>query len=516
MAFPLPSTGDLEGGSQETNAASQGPHDKRKNAADESVLRTQTSWAGRLSFYTKGLEQALIKYNLEARGLQRVEPHETHDLSWKSYLQAFLLWVSMNLAANNITLGMLGPAVFSLSFQDAALCAVFASILGSLPVAYICYWGPISGNRTMIFARYTFGWWPSKLIVTLNIIVLLGYSMIGLVIAGQILSAISANGSLNIVVGIILAAVMCWFISTFGITLVYTYERYAWLPQLIAVSILYGTSSRHFDLTAPTQGDSGTKTGHRLSFFSLCLSAAITYSGIGADFFVYYPPSTSRIRLFIASFLGLVVSFTFAFVVGIGLASAIASNEAYAAAYNVSQGSLIVQGLSSLGGFGKFLAVVILLSLVANTIGASYSIGIDFQILARTAQKVPRFLWNTCGVIIYTVCALAGRNSLAEIFTNFLALMGYWASIWIAITLEEQIIFRRKRSYDWTVWDQQNRLPIGAGALISFLVGWAGAILCMAQVWYIGPIAKLVGEYGADVGSLHKCDKVPVALLTWT
>ena len=423
-------------------------------------------------------------------------------MTWKNYLQACLLWVSINLAANNITLGMLAPTLFYLSFKDATICAVLGSILGSIPVAYISYWGPVSGNRTMIFARYTFGWWPSKGIVILNIIVLIGYSLIDLVVAGQILSAISTDGRLSVVVGIIIVAIICWIISTFGISLFHTYERYAWLPQSIAISILYGVSASNFDLSTPSQGDPKTIIGARLSFFSLCLSAAVTYSGIGADFFVYYAPSTSRSRLFIASLLGLVLSFTFALVVGIGLASAIPNNAAYAKAYNVSQGALIVEGLSSLGNFGKFLAFIILLSLVANTIGPSYSIGIDFQILARIAEKVPRFVWNTCGVVIYTVCALAGRNSLAQIFTNFLALMGYWVVIWIAITLEEHLIFRRRTGYDWATWSQQDKLPIGAAALVSFLVGWAGAILCMAQAWYIGPVAKDVGEFGADVGLL--------------
>ncbi|KAL9124005.1 MAG: hypothetical protein Q9217_006624 [Psora testacea] len=499
MASASPPTEDVENGTHESHIMNASLQDVHGKAADELVPGKPLSSIGKLAFYINRFEQYLIRYNLEARGLQRVEPQETHDLTWKSYLQAFLLWVSMNLAANNITLGMLAPAVFTLGFRDAALCAVFGSILGSLPVAYISYWGPISGNRTMIFARYTFGWWPSKLIVVLNIVVLLGYSLIDLVIAGQILSAVSTNGNLNVVVGIIIVAVICWVISTFGISLFHTYQRYAWFPQLIAVSILYGVSSSEFDLSTPSQGDSRTRIGNRLSFFSLCLSAAITYAGIGADFFVYYPPSTSRSRLFTATLLGLVVSFTFALIVGIGLASAVSVNEAYAAAYETSQGALILEGFSSLGGFGKFLAVVILLSLVANTIGPSYSIGIDFQILARVAQRVPRFIWNTCGVIVYTVCALAGRNSLAEIFTNFLALMGYWVSIWIAITFEEQMIFRRRKGYDWAVWNQQDRLPVGAAALVSFLVGWAGAILCMAQVWYIGPIAKEVGEHGADV-----------------
>ena len=45
------------------------------------------------------------------------------------------------------------------------------------------------------------GWWPSKLIVILNLIILLGYSMIDLVVAGQILSAVSSHNSMSVVVG---------------------------------------------------------------------------------------------------------------------------------------------------------------------------------------------------------------------------------------------------------------------------------------------------------------------------
>lgn len=185
---------------------------------------------------------------------------------------------------------------------------------------------------------------------------------------------------------------------------------------------------------------------------------------------------------------------------GIGLASAMSAHPTFSSAYDVSQGSLVVTALDEpLGGFGRFLGVVIALGLINNAIAPTYSSGIDFQILGRYFAMVPRIIWNTVGVIIYFVCALAGRNHLSEIFTNFLALMGYWLAIWIAITLEEQLIFRRKSGYDWTIWNQKNKLPIGIAALVAFLIGWVGAILCMAQVWYIGPIAAQVGEYGADV-----------------
>ena len=455
----------------------------------------------KLASRSRKAEATLIKYNFEARGVQRVLPHECDRLLWKSYTQAFNLWFSVNLAAVNITLGMLAPIVYALSFRDASLCAAFGSLLGSTAVAYVATWGPISGNRTLIFTRYTFGWWPSKLIVILNLIILLGYSLLDVVVAGQILSAVSPNYSLSLVVGIIILAIITWLITTFGISVFHTYQRYAFIPQIIAFSIFYGVAARTFDISTPSDGDTATVAGNRLSFFSLCFSAAITYSGTAADLFVYYPPTTSRPFLFLASLLGLAFSFTYALVLGVGLGSGVKSVPSYSKAYeDHGQGALLVEGLSlPLHAFGRLLAVVIALGLISNLILPAYSSGIDFQILGRSFQRVPRVVWNTAGIIIFTVCALAGRDHLGEIFTNFLALMGYWVAIWIAITIEEQVIFRRRKGYDWSVWNEQEKLPLGIAALVAFLIGWAGAILCMAQVWYIGPIAKRVGENGADV-----------------
>ena len=45
------------------------------------------------------------------------------------------------------------------------------------------------------------GWWPGKLVVLLNLIVLLGYALIDCVVAGQILSAVSPDGSMSVIVG---------------------------------------------------------------------------------------------------------------------------------------------------------------------------------------------------------------------------------------------------------------------------------------------------------------------------
>ncbi|KAF2875776.1 hypothetical protein BDV95DRAFT_674873 [Massariosphaeria phaeospora] len=420
---------------------------------------TPVTFAGKLQLGWKRFEKQLVVYNVEARGIQRVEPDERHDLRSLGYTQAAIMWFSINLAANNITLGMLGPAVFALGFGDACLCAILGVLVGPC----------------LTYSRYIMGWWPSKLVVILNIIVLLGYAMIDCVVAGQILSAVSSN-SMSVVVGIIIVAIIAWLITTFGYQVFHYYERYAWLPQIVVLCILAGVAGPNFNVSSVSHGDAATLAGNRLSFFGLNLAAAITYSGGAADYFVYYPEHTAGWKIFGVTMIGLMLSFTFAFVLGIGLASGMMANAA-------------------------FCGVIVGLGLVANLVVPTYSSGIDAQILGRWAAVVPRAIWNTVGVVIYTVCALAGRGHLAEIFTNFLALMGYWVSIWVAIVLEEHFVFRRKTEYNWAVWNEKKKLPIGFAALIAFLVGWVFAIISMAQVWYIGPIAKLVGEYGGDMGN---------------
>ena len=68
------------------------------------------------------------------------------------------------------------------------------------------------------------GYWPSKLTCVLNMIIMVGYGTISCIIAGQILSAVS-DGSLTIIVGIIITALISWLVAVFGMGLFHTYER---------------------------------------------------------------------------------------------------------------------------------------------------------------------------------------------------------------------------------------------------------------------------------------------------
>jgi purine-cytosine permease-like protein len=358
---------------------------------------------------------------------------------------------------------------------------------------------------------------------------MVGYGLIDCIIGGQILSAVS-DGNLTIIVGIVIVALISWVVAVFGMSIFHAYERYvrklplphllsltilkhktktiirwAWIPQLLVLFILFGSAGGKFDADLTSTGSSAAIAANRLSFFSLSLSVPVSWAGAASDFYVYYPERTSKWKIFLMTLAGLTLSFTIVNLMGVGLASGVASEPSWEAAYTISSGALILAGYDGLGGFGKFCGVVIALGVIANNIPGTYSAALSFQMLGRYAKLIPRYLWTCVVVAIYFVCALAGRDHLFTIFQNFLALMGYWVTIFISIVVEEHLLFKWRSGFDWSAWEDQTRLPRGFAALAAFLTGWAGCAISMYQVYFVGPVAQLIGEEGGDLGIWVGC-----------
>lgn len=200
------------------------------------------------------------------------------------------------------------------------------------------------------------------------------------------------------------------------------------------------------------------------------------------------------------TFIGISLSFIFVNLLAVGLASGVSVNPEWDTALATSPGALIQAGYDGLGGFGKFCGVVVALGLISNNVPGTYAASLDFQTLGKVWKAIPRYFWVTVAAIIYFVCAVAGRDHLFLIFQNFLALMAYWVVIFITIVLEEHVIFKSHREFDWTAYEDKSKLPIGIAALAAFLIGWVGPIVGMYQVWWTGPVAALLGDAGGDLG----------------
>ncbi|KAJ5247199.1 hypothetical protein N7468_002182 [Penicillium chermesinum] len=385
----------------------------------------------------------------------------------------------MTLATNNIIVGSLGSFVMGLRFADAAFCAIIGCLLGTCTVGYISTWGPRSGARTLIATRYFMGYYPSKICCFLNIFTNIGYSMMNCVIGGQILSMVS-GGRLSVIVGVVIVSICSWSMAMFGMKVFQIYERCAWVPQLMVLCVMLGSAAPHFDFDVHTDYSPGHLNAKRLTFVSLSLSTGLAWAPLAADYYVYYPPHIKRWKTFSVTVLGSFMAMAFTIILGIGLGTILASSPALLAKYGNSPGGLMMTAYDSLGGLGKFCAVINVLALVANNTPGAYSMGMNFQMLGGVFRKVPRSVFTTVATV------------------GFLPLIGYWVIMWLVIVLEEDIIFRRKIEYDWSKWNSPPHLPLGAAATMAFMIGWAGAVIGMDQAYYAGVIAEAAG--GSDLG----------------
>lgn len=116
---------------------------------DEESLTDSMFSNGKLNLWARRVEKVT---GVEARGIHRVDQTEQSKKTTLSFFQIVIMWLSINTAAQNITLASLGQSVFGLGFADAACCSVFGCMVGSIPAAYTATWGPISGNRTLVSA----------------------------------------------------------------------------------------------------------------------------------------------------------------------------------------------------------------------------------------------------------------------------------------------------------------------------------------------------------------------------
>src|SRR5260370_14509204 len=66
-------------------------------------------------------------------------------------------WLSPNLEFATVFVGVLGIAVFGLSFGETALAIIVGTALGSLTHAVLSSWGPKFGVPMMVESRGAFG-----------------------------------------------------------------------------------------------------------------------------------------------------------------------------------------------------------------------------------------------------------------------------------------------------------------------------------------------------------------------
>lgn len=207
---------------------------------------------------------------------------------------------------------------------------------------------------------------------------------------------------------------------------------------------------------------------------------------------------------------------------GAAIGNAVPANPHWQAAYDQTLvGGVLAAMLAPVvgAGFARFLVVLLAFSLLGNLAASAYSITLNLQLLvapwwrwwaggssssssAAAAARLPRSLF---AVVFAAVVIPVGIRAAADFFVsleNFLALIGYWSSAFLAVVLAEHFVFRGAdcvAGYDPDAWDDAARLPWGLAALGAAALSFALVVPSMAQVWWTGPIAKTTGDIGFEL-----------------
>ncbi|KAF7360437.1 NCS cytosine-purine permease [Mycena venus] len=404
----------------------------------------------------------LLEWSVEARGIRPVSFEERTD---PQYSKIFFIWFSASINLLPFSTGSLGPIAYGLSVRDSCLIILFFNLICCLPPGYLSTWGPKLGLRQMVQARYSFGYFGVIAPVLLNLMGMTGFCILDCILGGQTLAAV-ADGNLSWSIGIVIIAVVSLLISFCGWRILHWIilgmNGVAWIPIVIIFLIAVGLGGKDFQHVPP--GEPATAP------------TILSFAAVIAGFVLTWSPPRVRFykRIFLYSYFGLVLPTVAMQCFGALIGACLVSVPAWEAGNDSGGvGGVLDAMLSPAKGFGKFLTVLLALSVTGNVAATLYSISLNLQLLMPVLVVVPRYVFP----ILATAIAF------------------------IAIVLEEHFLFRKGDAalYNLADWNTPSKLPSGAAAILAGMCGIGIAIPSMAQVWYTGPIAETTGDIGFEL-----------------
>ncbi|KAG2053050.1 hypothetical protein BDR06DRAFT_914389 [Suillus hirtellus] len=290
--------------------------------------------------------------------------------------------------------------------------------------------------RTMIQARFSWGYFGAIVPAVFNFFSSEGFLVINCIIGEQTLASLSSR--FDDTLGVI-SLIVC------GYRVIHWYESVAWIPNVIAfiamLAIGYPQLSENLSAHIPS-----ATPAHIMSFASFLASNIIGWCSTIPDYDVYYSPDASshlhQCQLHLDLFLSKKVTGQ---ALGAALAAAAPSMPAWNARFdnNSSVGGLLHSVLLPTGAFGKILTAVVALSISGACAPSIYTCSNSFIAIIMWFAAVPRWVYILVSEGILVPVAIVGAKRFYATFLDILNIIGYCTSVFFAIILAEHVRFRR-------------------------------------------------------------------------
>lgn len=440
--------------------------------------------------------QRLLDFGVEENGIRPVPVEGRTD---RRYYSLFTVIFTGLMCLLPLPTGMLATLSFGMSLRDSALVIVFFSLLTVVPPAFMGVGGTQTGMRQLVQARYSFGLYLVTVPLLLNAATVTGFSLVSAIVGGQALAAVNPS-RVSVDVGIAVVCIVSFAASFMGYRALHVFNTWTWIPNIISIVIAVGCGGKHLHLQSAAPPASASQV---LSYGGLVAGYFLTFGGTLSDYSIYHDPRGARKRTVFASYyLGMFTSSVPLLVLGAAIGGAVPNVPGWSAAYDdLGIGGVMGQMLSPAGGFGRFVLVLLALSVVGNIAISMYSVALNLQMLLPFFARVHRFLFIVATFAVMIPCSIKAAHAWEESLENFLALIGYWAGCFDAVVVEELVVFRRMDygSFDLGVWNVAGGLPTGVPALLASVISFGLVVPGMAEEWYTGPIAETTGDIGFEM-----------------
>lgn len=271
------------------------------------------------------------RLGVESEAIDRKRAEDKKPVPWHEEMTMALLWASGTMNTSCFATGFLGWE-FGLSLKQAILITIFASLLGGAVTGYCATFGAATGLRQISVSRYSFGWYPNKVIALLNSIQQMGWAAVSCITGGLALTAVS-DGHVSLILGIVILAVVALAISFVGLNAILVYERYAWFIFFVIFMIIFGETGRYADNTSPAADTGADLSGSVLSLIAIVYGSSASWCTMASDYYVHYPSNVSRVKVFLMTTCGIAIPTSIGMVAGCVVASALNNKPNWNTAY---------------------------------------------------------------------------------------------------------------------------------------------------------------------------------------
>jgi NCS1 family nucleobase:cation symporter-1 len=458
----------------------------------------------------------------------------------------FTLWMAANLVLATWVIGNLAVETFGESMVGAFVALALGNLLGAVLLGVLSTFGPRLGVPQMVQSRAAFGLLGNLGPGSLNYLAGIGWFAVNTVYGTFALSRLT---HMSYFLALAIMVVGQVILAVYGYNMIHAFERWMSVALVVVFVILAGFTFVHGNLALPFNPKApvpfGGQTGGFIITVGLALSYAMGWMPFASDYSRYLPKATKPSAVIWWTALGMfipcvVLEWMGALTVSIAMPAATAANPANAIAYlmpgplaglallAIAVGTACANSLNIYSGamsalvvrmersplnraittgviFGVVTAGVLIVAnrtltsekeaVVATpvVIGAAVLVAIVVAVAVRFKLRrwQAAILVGTLGGLL----AIGGSSpdAAAAQYSNFLLLLSYWISPWVAVVLVDWF-FKHRGAYELrSLYDQGGRVKVG---LIAWLVGLAVSVPFMNQTFFVGLVPSAVPQLG--------------------